>query len=34
MEQFIRHSTYIEIADTCFEGDDGSYRHIERARSR
>jgi hypothetical protein len=19
--------TYIEIADTCFEGDDGSYRH-------
>jgi hypothetical protein len=20
-------STYIEVADTCFEGDDGSYRH-------
>lgn len=20
-------STYIQVADTCFEGDDGSYRH-------
>jgi hypothetical protein len=20
-------NTYIEVADTCFEGDDGSYRH-------
>lgn len=24
-----RVTTYIEVADTCFEGDNGSYRHGE-----
>lgn len=23
----ISQGTYIEVADTCFEGDDGVYRH-------
>ena len=23
----VRNRTYIEVADTCFEGDEGCYRH-------
>lgn len=30
MDRSIGYSTYVEIADTCFEGDDGSYRHGEK----
>lgn len=31
MEQFHGRGTHIEIADTCFECDERSYRHVERS---